>query len=255
MDFNELEFNLYELLNLPMNCTTNDVRKQFRSIVKKFHPDKISKLEEKIYYNITLANHILSNQETKNQYDNYLNNKEKDFNYLKNNFNNSNVDNYFPKDKREANIGFLRDSEILLKRHGTINEDNRSINTRIKNLNVKRENLKHPIRENFRNTDHFNEEFDNKKENGSYSSQIIKYENDKIIPYENHKKKGLNFVNLEDFNKLYVNDTIQTDSFTSLNRAFGLQPVMKNTRGDNINKNISEYKNLTEELKNLNIDI
>lgn len=254
MHFNELEFNLYELLNLPTNCTTNDVRKQFRIIVKKFHPDKISKLEEKIYYNITLANHILSNQETKNKYDEFINHQEKDFNYLKNNFNSSNVENYFPQNKRDANIGFLRDSEILLKRHGSIKKDNMSVSTRMEKLNSTREDMKKPIRENFRNTEHFNEEFDHKKENGSYSNKIIKYENDKIIPYE-HYKKGLNFVNLEDFNKLYVNDTIQTDSFTSLNRAFGLQPIMKNTRGENINENISDYKQLTEELKNLNIDI
>lgn len=254
MDFNELEFNLYELLNLPSNCTTSDVKKQFRMIVKKFHPDKISELEEKIYYNITLANHILSKQETKEKYDDWLNHQQKDFNYLKNSFKNSNVEEYFPKDRREANIGFLRDSQILLKRHGNIKEDTKSFDKRIKNLNSNRENLKGPTRENFRNTDHFNYEFDSRKENGAYSDKIIKYENDKIIPYEHHKK-GLKYVDLRDFDKLYVNDTIQTDSFTSLNRAFGLQPVMKNTKGENISKNISEYKKLSEELQNLNIDI
>jgi curved DNA-binding protein CbpA len=254
MDFNELEFNLYELLNLPSNCTISDVKKQFRIIVKKFHPDKISKLEEKIYYNITFANHILSKQETKDKYDDWLNHQQKDFNYLKNNFKNSNVEEYIPKNRREANIGFLRDSEILFKRHGNVNEDTRSFDKRIKNLNNNREDLKGPTREHFINTDHFNNDFDSKKENGVYSDKIIKYENDKIIPYEHHKK-GLKYVDLRDFDKLYVNDTVQTDSFTSLNRAFGLQPVMKNTKGENISKNISEYKKLSEKLQNLNIDI
>lgn len=254
MDFNNLEFNLYELLNLPQHSTTLDVKKKFRKIVKKFHPDKITKLEEKIYYNITLAHQILSNEETKLKYDQWLNNQNKDFNSLKNSFKDSNVDSYFPKNKKEANIGFLRDSEILLKRHGSINEDNRSFGKRISSLNNNREILKGPMRENFRNTDHFNYEFDERKVNGAYSDKIIKYENDKIIPYEQYKK-GLGYVNLEDFDKLYVNDTVQTDSFTSLNRAFGLQPVMKNDKNQDISKNISEYKKQSEELKNISIDI
>ena len=55
--------------------------------------------------------------------------------------------------------------------------------------------------------------------------------------------------------KLYVNDTVQTDSFTSLNRAFGLQPVMKNDKNQDISKNIAEYKKQSEELKNISIDI
>lgn len=254
INFNDLEFNLYELLNLSSECSTSDVRKQFRSIVKKFHPDKITKLEEKIYYNITIANQILSNQQTKNSYDNWLNHQSQDFNNLKSNFKNNNMESYFPKNRKEANIGFLRDSEILLERHGSIKEDNRNVSTRINYLQTNRDNLKTPIREHFRNTDHFNDEFDNRKVNGLYSDKIIKYENDKIIPYEHHKK-GLNYVNLEDFNKLYVNDTIQTDSFTSLNRAFGLQPVMKNKRNQNISENISEYKKLSEDLRKLDINV
>ena len=72
IDFNSLEFNLYELLGIPVNSSSRDAKKAFRKIVKKFHPDKISKLEEKIYYNITIANHILSNEHTKIKYDNWL---------------------------------------------------------------------------------------------------------------------------------------------------------------------------------------
>ncbi len=253
INFNKLEYNLYELLGLQENCSIEDVKKQYRKIIKKFHPDK-TELEEKIYLNINIAYKILSHKNTKESYNEWLHMNLNDFNNLKASFKSNKIEDYFPKDKKEASIGFSRDSEILLKRHGTINVDNRNFNIRCKDKKVERENIRLPNRENFRNTDHFNNDFENKKINGEYSDKIIKYENDKIIPYQ-HSKKGLHYVDLRDFNKLYVEDTVETADFTSLNRAFGLQPVMKETRGDNISTNIAEYKKVTEDLNNLNINI
>ena len=48
-------------------------------------------------------------------------------------------------------------------------------------------------RENFKNQDEFNVTFDTKKKTGEFSDKIIKYENDKIVAYEHHKK-GLKYV-------------------------------------------------------------
>jgi len=253
IDFNKLEFNLYELLDLNQSATSEDIKKRFRKIIKKFHPDKISNLEEKIYYNITLANVILSNQKTKNKYDNWLNNKDKDFNFLKSNFKNENIDNYFPKTKQEATIGFYRDSNILLKKHGNYVEDNRIFSKKLNDINIKRNNLKNLKKEQFKNTKDFNSTFDKKKENGDYSRQIIKVENEEIVPYDT-SKSNISYVELKNFNKLYLEDSVQTSNYTSLNRAFLLQPVMKNTKED-INKELSKYKNQTENLKNIDIDI
>ena len=253
IDFNKLEFNLYELLDLNQSATSEDIKKRFRKIIKKFHPDKISNLEEKIYYNITLANVILSNQKTKNKYDNWLNNKDKDFNFLKSNFKNENIDNYFPKTKQEATIGFYRDSNILLKKHGNYVEDNRIFSKKLNDINIKRNNLKNLKKEQFKNTKDFNSTFEKKKENGDYSRQIIKVENEEIVPYDT-SKSNISYVELKNFNKLYLEDSVQTSNYTSLNRAFLLQPVMKNTKED-INKELSKYKNQTENLKNIDIDI
>lgn len=253
INFNNLEFDLYELLNLEQNCSVQDVKKQFRKIVKKFHPDKISKLEEKIYYNITIAHQILSNEKTKNDYNIWLENKNKNFNNLKSSFKNTNVESYFPKSKKEASIGFQRDSEILLKRHGNVIEDNRNFGDRLNTINNNRSGLKNIKKEHYENTDEFNDTFDTRKQNGFYSDKIIKYENDNIIPYEHHKN-GIKYVNLEDFNKLYVEDTIETSQFTSLNRAFMLQPFMKNDKKENISDGISKYKIQSEKLKNLEIN-
>jgi curved DNA-binding protein CbpA len=70
--YNSLEFNLYELLNLPIDCTSEQVKKTFRKLIKQFHPDKITDVEEKIYYNLTIANHILGNPASKEKYDRWL---------------------------------------------------------------------------------------------------------------------------------------------------------------------------------------
>lgn len=249
-DFNKLEFNLYELLNLEQNCNTTDVKKKFRKIVKKFHPDKISKLEEKIYYNITLAHQILSNEKKKLEYDTWLNNKN--FQSLKTNFNNSDVESYFPKNKMEANKSFIENSKKLLERHGKIDEDNRTFDIRINNLNQKRNNLKVPDRMNFRDTDDFNNNFIDIKKNGISGENIICYDNEEIVPYQK-MKKNIGYMNLKDFDKLYVEDTVEAINFTSLDRAFKLQPYLKE-KNNNISKSISEYENQTENFKTLDIN-
>ena len=52
--------------------------------------------------------------------------------------------------------------------------------------------------------------------------------------------------------KVYVEDTIEAPTFTSLNRAFGLQPVMKSKKSNDIDYEMNQYNNQTEELKNSN---
>jgi len=253
IDFNSLEFNLYELLGIPVNSSSRDAKKAFRKIVKRFHPDKISKLEEKIYYNITIANHVLTNENTKIKYDNWLLKSNQSHIALKNKFKKDKADvkQYFPKTKRDAHVGFLRDSDILLKRHGNINEDNRNFNVRYKEKNIQRKKQKKPIREDYNDMDEFNDTFTKRKKNGIYSDNIIKYDKSSIVPYEKNKRK-MGYIELKDFNKLYVEDTVQTDSFTSLDRAFGLQPVMKNPKSSDINYEMEEYNNLTDEIRNNN---
>ena len=254
INFNDLEFNLYELLDLNQDCTTSDVKKKFTKIVKKFHPDKISKLEEKIYYNITLAYQILSNIITKEKYDNWLN-KNSYYN-LKYNFQKSNSlpNENINKSSREMKNDFELASERLLKRHGIIKEDNRDFNLRIKEKQTHRSQLKNIKREHFKNTDEFNESFDYKKTNGEFSDKIIKYNNEEIIPYEESKKQSISYVKLSDFNKLYLEDTCETQQYTSLNRAFKLQPYIESKGKINIEEGISKYNKNSRNFQNLDFD-
>ena len=142
----------------------------------------------------------------------------------------------------------------LQNRHGNFLEDSRNFSERINSKKTQRDEKFSITRENFRDQDEFNLTFDNKKEDGEFSDKIIKYENDKIVAYEHHRK-GLKYVNLEDFNKLYVEDTVEAPTFTSLNRAFKLQPVIKNKKSNNINTEMDNYKNQTDTLSSINYDL
>ena len=75
-DFSKLKFNLYEIMKLKSDCTPKQVKKVYRKLVSKFHPDKNNTVEEDIFNHIVIAYQILSNPIEKNSYDNFINNKK-----------------------------------------------------------------------------------------------------------------------------------------------------------------------------------
>ncbi len=60
--------NFYEILGVPKNATENDIKKAYRSLAKKHHPDKGGDEEE--FKKITQAYETLVNPESKEKYDN-----------------------------------------------------------------------------------------------------------------------------------------------------------------------------------------
>lgn len=62
----------YKVLQISQNATTDEIKKQYRKLAKKVHPDK-SKEEEssKIMAEINKAYEVLSNQELRKKYDMY----------------------------------------------------------------------------------------------------------------------------------------------------------------------------------------
>ena len=61
--------NLYEILNLNKNCSIEDVKKSYKNLVKKCHPDKGGSPEE--FKKVQLSYEILSNEEKREKYDRY----------------------------------------------------------------------------------------------------------------------------------------------------------------------------------------
>tara|TARA_B100001121_G_scaffold304885_1_gene321166 strand:+ start:7454 stop:8230 length:777 start_codon:yes stop_codon:yes gene_type:complete len=246
IDFRKLKFNLYELLNVSSNDSVEKINHNYRQIVKKFHPDKgkLSDLEEEIYYEITLANHILSDNKKRYQYDSFLKVKNSEKQVNQNNYGNIKQENskYFPDTKEEAFKSYLKQSENLYKRHGNVNIPNGKISTLLKEKSKERENMRPIQRENFRGNDDFNNTFVNRKNGGEYSNNIINYEGGNIIPFE-LGKSTLNLTSLKDFNNMYTSDTVRERDMTSLSQAFLLQPHKEIDEDFDYEEKMSEYKN------------
>jgi curved DNA-binding protein CbpA len=241
IQFNSLEFNLYELLNLPITSTIEDIKKQFRKLIKQFHPDKINEVEEKLYYNITLAHHILGNLQSKEKYDRWLLKSNQSHSSLKENFktDEEKIREYFPKTKEEAQISYQQNFEMLGKRHGNFVEDSRSLQNIIKEKEKQR--VKIDIsKENFSSIDEFNNTFTKRKTNGIYNNMLIK-KTAEIQPFTFNKTSNL--AELKDFDKVYINDT-------QFRYAFELMPSdEKEINKKDMKTRMDEYNNTTQSLK------
>jgi len=245
-DFRKLKYNLYELLNVSPIDSVEKINHNFRQIIKKFHPDKgkLSELEEEIYYEITLANHILSDNQKRYQYDSFLKVKNSEKQNNQNNYGNIKQENskYFPDTKEEAFKSYLKQSENLYKRHGNVNTPKGKLSSLLKEKSRERANMKPIERENFRGSDDFNSTFVNRKNGGEYSDNIINYESGNIIPFE-LGKSTLNLTSLKDFNNMYTNDIVRDRDMTSLSQAFLLQPHKDIDEDFDYEEKMSEYKN------------
>lgn len=250
--FNDLEFNLYELLDLPVECSVEDVRKKFKKIIKKFHPDKISEVEEKLYYNITQAHHILGNINTKKKYDDWLLKSNMNHTSLKDNFSKDleEIRKNLPKNPKEAQESFNETSVKLAGRHGNYVEDNRSISSIYKEKEQNRRNIPEIAKETFSNMKEFNKKFSERKINGVYCDKLVKSENN-IIPFT----FGINnnFTEIKNFDKIYIKDTMLEQAFTLL--SIDTIDYGDNIESDNIESKISEYNNNTRELNNMKISL
>ena len=233
LNFNALEFNLYELLNLPTTCTCIDVKKKFKKLIKLFHPDKISNIEEKIYYNITIAHHVLSNEEFKKRYDDWLIGSHKSHLSLKNSFNDTLVDmhQYFPHSKEEAAVLFQQSTRELEKRHGEFKEDKRKLHDIYKEKQKERTKVT-VTKEEFTSIDDFNKKFTDRKNEGLYCDKIVKRTTD-IQPYTFGTSS--NYTELNDFNNIYKQDS-------PFQYVFDLMPIIDHRPNNKtISQRMSEY--------------
>lgn len=241
INFNSLEFNLYELLNLPTNCTTEDIKKKFRKLIKQFHPDKITEVEEKIYYNITIAHHILGNEVSRKRYDDWLLGSHKSHSSLKDGFQEAlaGVQQYFPSSKEEAAARFEKDMQNLANRHGSYMEDSRKLHDIYKEKERERGKIS-IVKEDFNSMDDFNSKFTERKKNGIYCDKIVK-RNTEIQPFTFGSSS--NYAELKDFHNVYKKDS-------QIQYAFQLMPVADDSfNNKTIEQRMNDYNNATNSFK------
>jgi len=68
---NELP-NYYETLGVPRDATQEEIKKKFRELAKKTHPDKTKKDSEEAMAELNKAYEVLSDKELRAKYDRYL---------------------------------------------------------------------------------------------------------------------------------------------------------------------------------------
>ena len=65
--------NYYKILGLEVNATQEQIKKNFRELAKKTHPDKTKEDSEEEMIKINKAYEVLSDETSKEKYDKYLN--------------------------------------------------------------------------------------------------------------------------------------------------------------------------------------
>ncbi len=64
--------NYYEILGIPRNETQGEIKKKFRELAKKTHPDKTKEDSEEEMLELNKAYEVLSDEQNRKKYDRYL---------------------------------------------------------------------------------------------------------------------------------------------------------------------------------------
>lgn len=237
MNFDNLKFNLYEILNISPDASENKIKKAYKNLILNFHPDKNSDAEEDIYLHIIQANTILTNKEQRKKYDEYLNKKSEDHFDLKNNFK-KNLNTTPVVSKEEAVKTFEEKINELNNKHNVSSFTENNIKKNYDKILREREQQIEIPKETIVDRNDFNSKFENKK------SEIIQLNSQSDLTINN------NYTSLDvAFDNLYIDGGgIATDKYTSLDTAFKVQNVNNNNEGKptDIDSAMKRYKDETE---------
>jgi curved DNA-binding protein CbpA len=251
VNFKELKYNLYEVLGLSNKASDNKIKKNFRKLVLELHPDKNPNSSEDLYNHVIIANQVLTNPQKRKEYDDFLDeqNKKDSFIDLKNNFESQtkNLDKYFPT-KNDAKDNFKSKIDELNKKHGySENDNNGAAKIKYEKMKKDRESQVFIPQERISNMNEFNYKFDKKKDNGDFKDQIIVSNSvSSLGTYQ--PSDGLTTIG--DYSTLYLEDSVSTGNFTSLDQAFKLQKVNTSVPEKSLEERMKEYKNQTSMYNN-----
>lgn len=271
MDFSDIqkiaEIDLYEILNVNHKDDIRKIKKKYRKLVLKVHPDKPNG-DKEVYELVNLSYTVLKNDKLRALYDSarkeFLENN-KSFDLLKKDSNNNINKKLLTKE--EAQKEYYNLESVYNDKHGYNIEDSDPISQsemmkRLNKLNYNRENFTNVTKScmkkmNVSNTD-FNEKF---IKDGVIDNDIGK----DIIAYNDASNMSLiNYSGIDNFD-LYNNNGSNTSNYSSLDSAFNHKlpgdinnnysdhNSISNTDRDNYKDEMSEYNNFTNTIKNMKI--
>lgn len=187
--------DLYDVLNLNSTCDHKDIKKAYRSLVKKFHPDHGG--DEELFSLITHAFNVLKDPKSREEYDEIHSLSKRSthsHSSLKDSFANyQNIEsvNHVEKTKKEKENDLKRMNKEFDDKHGYNRKDNKGLSIKethqlLEDLQLVREqdDIEYS-HDNLFNGNNFNEStfnamFDKLKEKGqvSQSSAIIEHTGD-----------------------------------------------------------------------------
>ena len=115
--------DLYAVLNLPHDCSLEDIKKSYRQLVKKYHPDRPSG-DKDLFELITDAYNVLSNTESRIEYDKIFNiSRQSDSGYVELKVQHENFEILRQTDvnnlsREESKIAFDKEYIEFDKKHG-----------------------------------------------------------------------------------------------------------------------------------------
>lgn len=225
MDANDIEkissLDLYEILDIEKECNVSKIKKSYKKLVLRYHPDKSDDNTEEEFQLVNLAYTVLKNEKLRKLYDNerdkYLNSR--DFNNLKEDLNK--LDVKIPESKEKAIISFKELEKDLNLKHKFDKNDIGSLNTsevskRLNNLQFTRntddDNFKNNCKKLNVSKNDFNEMFLNNNDR-----EIV--ESNEIIAYNSNDLQISNYSSIND-NNLYSTSGGTTNWYSSLDKAF-----------------------------------
>lgn len=249
------EIDLYKVLNIEQDATLKDVRKSFRKLSKKYHPDKLKTpnmnylipIYQKKYELITTAYNILSDKDCRREYDqmSYINKKQHDFIGLKEKFDDDQNSREKPLTKEEAFHMYDEISNNLDKKHKIKDFEERTISK----ILSERENLPQIDQlDNVDDDESFNNEF---YKNVQKDTKIIKHTNPVAASIINTEYQDINNID-----ELYSNK--ESTKYSNLNDKSVYSICIEDLDSSQINEKsivnrMENYENETSRFKNMNV--
>jgi len=247
-NFDDLKYNLYEMLGLTKQASENRIKKTIKKLMLELHPDKNKDTKDELLQHLYSAKDILGDEKKRKEYDDFLENTITPLD-LKSNFTaqKKDIEKFFPV-KEEAESSFLNKIEESNKKHGfSANSDSGNIMNKYETIKKNRNSQISIPQEQITNTKDFNSKFENKKDSGKFNEQIIvSNPNSSLGTYQ--PNDGL--ATIGDYSNLYAEDSVSTGSYTSLDMAFKMQKINTEYKEKSLEQRMKEYKNDTTQFSN-----